>query len=212
MLTDCNRAQQLATTRSRRSTLGYRRDRRRRHWRRRRGRRGSPRLSRRALRTARLRQGHLQPQHQAHPRRPPLSASRAGCSWFARPSASAAALPKCPAPGPSTAHHRAALRRLGRTVLRLRRESLRLAFRKPQPRPLAMAFDRDEALHAIPTLEPCGLRGGVSYFDAALRRCASAHQSRANLHRPRRRLPELCPCSRADEAIGPRFRSSRRGR
>ena len=27
-------------------------------------------------------------------------------------------------------------------------------------------LSRDEALQAIPTLEPCGLRGGVSYFDA----------------------------------------------
>ena len=132
----------------------------------RRGRCGHPRLRRAAARAARLRQGHVEPQHQARPRRRPLPRAgqhlaRDGGAEGARPAAAERAAPR-----PRPAVRRPELRLVGGAVLRHRPEGLRPARRQVRLRRRPQILSREETLAAHSRRSrPDGLRGGVIYHD-----------------------------------------------
>ena len=168
-----------------RGAVGHDRDRWRRH---RRGsgyRRGHARLRRAAARTKRFRQRHLQPQHQAGPRRRALPGAGQriagdGGAQGARPAAAERA-----APGPQSGLRGAELRLVGSSVLRHRAEALQPAGRQIRLRRFA---------HSLTGGDP-----GTAAHHQDRRPARRRHL----LRRPVRRFPA------ADQPGGHRFRAGR---
>ena len=190
--------------------MGHRRHRRRRHRRGHRGRCGQPWVRRAAARAARLREGHVEPQHQAGARRRALSRTgqhRAGDGGAegARP-----ASPERATPGQQPRLRRPELRLVGGAVLRPRPQGLQRARRQVRLRHLrdplargdagAAADDQDRRaarrrrvlrrpVRRRAAADQPGGDGGRPGRDAGqLRAGGRHHQGRRRLRRRRRRL------------------------
>ena len=118
------------------------------------------------LEARRLRQGDVEPEHEADPRRRPLPRSGAASGSSARRSASASG---CSANAPHLVHDRAVPRPglCAGGSGRITGSGSGSTTGSPggSGRGRSRAVGRDEALRLAPTLEPNGLRGGVVYHD-----------------------------------------------
>ena len=187
---------------------GTHRRRRRRDRPRRRGRRRRARLSHAAARAERLRQGHLEPLHQAHPRRRPLPAPGqrlAGARGAARARHPA---PQRASPGARRSVRRAELRLVGVAVLRHRTSPLRPAGGQGRVRRLAAPLQGGDArAHADDRDRGSARRRPL--LRRPVRRRAARHQPGDDGDRSRRRGAQLHGGDRAGE--GGRHRARRRG-
>ena len=124
----------------------------------------SARLRRAAAGAERFRQRHLQPQHQAGPRRRALPRTgqhlaRDGSAEGARPAAA-----ECSAPGAQSRLRRAQLRLVGSAFYGVGLKLYNLLAGKYGFGP-SRILSREETLERLPTIKTEGLRGGVIYFD-----------------------------------------------
>ena len=168
-----NRAEMLgrAARTARALGHGHHRRRRRRHGRRRRC--GVARLRRAARRAARLRQGHVEPFHEARARRRPLS--RAGRD-FARDGGAQGARPPAPeraAPGARPRVRRPELRMVGSAVLRRRPQGVRHARRPLRLRRIARSSPRKKRSPACRRSRPraCAAASCTTTGSSTMRGC-----------------------------------------
>ena len=153
-----------------------------------------------AARAARLRQGHVEPEHQAGPRRRALP--RAGQHRAGDGGAEGARHPAAERPAPGQQPRRSWCPNYDwweSAVLRARPEALQRAGRQVRLRRVPI-LSREETLARLPTIGTDGLRGGVVYYDGQFDDCAAADQPGSRPPPNRARRCSTTSGDRADKA------------